>query len=119
MEDTVEKSLDRILEISPSVRYAAIYRSGMLASRQREWISAASAAESDRFEELLVNPILLALVTQRGDIDCGGAKWVIVRYGNFYQIVAKIDSGHVSVCVDPAGDVLSLVHPILATLDAN
>ena len=42
----------------------------------------ASGLESDRYEELLVNPTLLTLATQRGNIDCGGLKYLIVRYGN-------------------------------------
>jgi flavin-dependent dehydrogenase len=44
-----------------------------------------------------VNPTLLKLVQQRGDIDCGGMQYVIIRYGNFYQWVTPIKDGHVSI----------------------
>jgi len=71
---------------------------------QRSDLSGASASESDRYEELLVNPTLLTLVKQRGAIDCGGAHYVIVRYGNFYQLVIDLGDGHVSVCLELAAN---------------
>ena len=73
----------------------------------------ASSTGSDKYEELIVNPTILTLVKQRGDIDCGGAKFVLIRYGNFYQLVAPIKNGHVSVCIEPHADPLNLVEPIL------
>jgi len=82
------------------VRYAAIYHDGKLVSRRRESASDASQAESDKYEELIVNPALLMLVKQRGNIDCGGARFVVVRYGNFYQLVIGLPGGHVSVCFE-------------------
>ena len=88
------------------MRYVAIYRDGALASRQRDGVDGASAGESDRYEELLVNPALLTLVRQRGNIDCGGAQFVVVRYGNFYQLVVEIPCGHASVCFELAANPL-------------
>lgn len=52
------------------VRYLALYNGRELHSFVRDDLSNASAAESDRYEELLVNPTLLALARQRGEIDC-------------------------------------------------
>ena len=67
----------RIFSLSPDIRYVAIYRNGELFRQQRDDIDAASDSESDRYEELLVNPTLLTLVRQRGDVDCGGAQFVV------------------------------------------
>jgi hypothetical protein len=92
--------MDRIFAVSPAVRYVALYRGGKLASRQRQDLTAASAFESDRYEELLVNPTLLTLVKQRGNIDCGGAKFVVIAYGNFYQLVIALPDGHASVAFE-------------------
>jgi hypothetical protein len=39
-------------------------------------------------------------VKQRGNIDCGGARFLVVRYGNFYQLVIDLPGGHVSVCFE-------------------
>ena len=101
--DTLQSVIDQISAISPAVRYVAIYHGGKLTSRQH---SGASASESDRYEELFVNPALLTLVRQRGDLDCGGASFVLVRYGNFYQLVIDLSGGHVSVCFEPNSNPL-------------
>jgi hypothetical protein len=66
----------------------------------RQDLKNASATESDRYEELLVNPTLLFLLSQRGNIDCGGLAYVVVRYGNFNQLVVPLPDGHVSVALD-------------------
>ncbi len=92
--------LDAVFAVSPAVRYAALYRNGELELRQRGGLAGASSSESDKYEELLVNPTLLKLARQRGDIDCGGARFVIVGYGNFHQLVIDLPDGHVSVCFE-------------------
>jgi hypothetical protein len=92
--------LDQVFEVSKFVRYAALYRRDNLVSRQRAEIAGASSNESDRYEELFINPTLLTLVRQRGNVDCGGAQFVVVRYGNFYQLVISLTDGHVSVCFE-------------------
>jgi hypothetical protein len=104
--DEMERTdpIDQVFALETLIRYVAIYRNGTLSSRQRGGIVDASAGESDRYEELLVNPALLTLARQRGDIDCGGALFVVVRYGHFYQLVLPIDGGHASVCFELAAD---------------
>ncbi|WP_158751300.1 hypothetical protein [Acidobacterium sp. S8] len=98
--------LDQIFDVSESVRYAALYRDDHLVSRQRDEIAGASSNESDRYEELFVNPTLLTLIRQRGNVDCGGAQFVVVRYGNFYQLVIALTGGHVSVCFELSANPL-------------
>jgi hypothetical protein len=98
--------------LSEDIRYVAVYHEGILTYLAREGRSAASSPESDRYEELLVNPTILTLVQQRGNIDCGGARFVLIRYGNFYQCVTPIRGGHISLCIEPHADPLELVEPI-------
>lgn len=100
--------IERIAAASFSVRYVAIHRDGELSSWQRERLSGASESESDRYGELIVNPTLLKLVTQRGNIDCGGAPYVVIRYGNFFEIVTPAAWGHVSVGVEPTANPIAL-----------
>jgi hypothetical protein len=114
----VEGLIDAIFAVSPVVRYVAVYYNGDLTSRQRPNRAYASSAESDRYEELIVNPTLLTLVTQRGNIDVGGLKFVLIRYGRLYQLVVPTSWGHVSVAIEPDADPLALVQP-LATLLAR
>lgn len=97
--------IDRCLALSPDVRYVAVYRDELLRYRERPGLAGASAGESDKYEELLVNPSVLTLVRQRGNIDCGGLRYVVIRYGNFFQCVFPVVGGHVSVALEPSADL--------------
>lgn len=105
---------NKILSLSNEVRYVAIYRDGHLSTQSRNGTVAASAAESDTYEELLVNPTLIKLATQRGNIDCGGFDYLIVRYGNFFQFVLPTSWGHVSVCFEPTSDPIALGQKVVS-----
>ncbi|GJG89529.1 hypothetical protein tb265_47100 [Gemmatimonadetes bacterium T265] len=108
----------RVFALSPDVRYVATYVDGRLDLAARAAPNA-SAAESDRYEELLVNPTLLTLAGQRGRIDCGGLEYVLVRYGHFFQLVVPIRGGHISVAVEPSGAPLDLVDGVRAAAAAD
>jgi hypothetical protein len=112
----LDRLLDRCMALSPGVRYAAVSRGGAARSRQRSGLAHASGSESDRYEELLVNPTLVTLLRQRGEIDCGGLDYVLVRYGHFFQLVVPVSGGHVSVAIEPEGDVLKLAASLVAEI---
>ena len=101
-----QEIISRVFAVSPAVRYVALYRGGELTSCERSEVSSASASESDRYEELFVNPALLTLARQRGNLDCGGARFVVVGYGHFYQLVIDLPDGHASVCFELASNPL-------------
>jgi hypothetical protein len=96
-----------IFALGPHIRYVAFGSGQRVDSEQREDLRNASSNASDFYEELLVNPTLLTLVRQRGELDCGGLRYVIVAYRNFNQIIMAAPEGHVSVCAaleaDPVG----------------
>ena len=109
--------IESIFRLSDNIRYVAVYKNGQLYSKSKSNILSANSSESDRYEELLVNPTLLKLASQRGNIDCGGLDYILVRYGNFFQFVLPESWGHVSVCIEANTDpiqigaqVKSLVH---------
>jgi hypothetical protein len=83
--------------IADSIRYVAVGRGQHIVMQQRAGLDAASGEVSNRFEELLVNPTLLTLVTQRGELDCGGVRHLIIGYGYFNAYVVPIPGGHVCV----------------------
>ncbi|HET9513251.1 MAG TPA: hypothetical protein VFO95_04920 [Gemmatimonadales bacterium] len=112
-------TLERIFALSPDVRYVALMRHGRLTFRERDGLAGASSAESDRYEEILVNPTLLTLTGQRGAIDCGGLDYVVIRYGNFFQVVRPVPGGHVSVSVEPGGDPLAVAAALESALPAG
>jgi hypothetical protein len=91
-----------IFKVSDQIRYVAIYRDGQLETDSRSNTVSASSSESDKYEELLVNPTLLKLATQRGNIDCGGLEHILIRYGNL----------HVSVCLELSADPLEIYKEI-------
>jgi hypothetical protein len=95
---------EAIFGIGPHIRYVAFGNGQRVETVQRDGIADASDASSDFYEELLVNPTLLKLARQRGDLDCGGLRHLIVAYGNFNQVVVPTPSGHVSVCVERDAD---------------
>jgi len=103
---------DKIFRISEDIRYVAIYTDDELITSERPGIENTSSSESDKYEELIVNPTLLKLVTQRGNIDCGGATYVIIRYGSFYEFVMPLKNGHLSVGIELNSDLVSTVAAI-------
>jgi hypothetical protein len=108
----MENLVEFIFSVSPDVRYVAVYSEGKLVTSSRPELINSSSSESDKYEELIVNPTLLTLVTQRGNIDCGGAEFVLIRYGNFYEYVKPIPKGHISVGMQLEADPLGIIHSI-------
>jgi len=98
--DKFKSIINSIFNLSPEVRYVAFYDGIDLLTESRSDLSSASSSESDKYEEIIVNPTLLKLLTQRGNIDCGGLQYVLLRYGNFYQFIYPLKNGHVSVALE-------------------
>jgi hypothetical protein len=103
---------DQLFSRHDAVRYVAVLDDSELTLRERPGLGDASAAESDQYEELLVNPTLLTLTTRRGEIDCGGLDYLIVGYGNFQQLVVPTPTGHVSVAVEHGTDPLVVLRDV-------
>jgi hypothetical protein len=108
--------INDIFALSNDVRYVAIYRDGYLETKSKEDTTDASSSDSDRYEELLVNPTLITLATQRGNIDCGGLDYLIIRYGNFFQFVLPATWGHISVCIEKKADPIKLGAKVVSLL---
>jgi hypothetical protein len=104
--------IDDIFRISEDVRYVAIYKDGELETRTRDNTDGASSSESDKYEELIANPVMLKTATQRGNIDCGGLEYLLIRYGNFFQFVLPVSWGHVSVCIEADADPIAIGHKV-------
>ncbi len=109
----------RLFDSLPEVRYVATYIGGALELAQRPGIGNASSSESDKYEELIVNPTLLKLLEQRGNIDCGGMQYVIVRYGNFFEFVQPVAGGHVSIGIEKGAELQKTVDGIRRVLAAG
>src|SRR6266516_5460059 len=82
-----------VFAISPDIRYVAVADGQQVHMRSRPDLRNASSSDSDLYEELLVNPTLLTLATQRGNIACGGLRYLIIGYGHFHQLVVPSAGG--------------------------
>jgi hypothetical protein len=93
---------EAIFALGTHIRYVAFGDGQQISTTQRPGVAGASEQGSDFYEELVVNPTLLTLTRQRGELDCGGLRHVVVGYGNFHQVVMPLPEGdgHVSVSVE-------------------
>jgi len=107
-----EKLINEAFEISEHIRYIAVYDNDGLSMKQRSNINNVSSNESDKYEELLVNPVLIKLASQRGNIDCGGLEYFIIRYGNFFVLLIPCKNGHVNIGVEPDKNPFLFIEPL-------
>jgi len=107
---------DDVFAISPEIRYVAAAHGQQVQMRSRPDLHNASSSDSDLYEELLVNPTLLALATQRGNIDCGGLRYLIVGYGHFHQLVIPSPAGHVSIAFELGANPADHLQAILGVM---
>lgn len=106
MTSAREEITQAVFRLGSQVRYVALGQGQDITTAQREGVQAPSASGSDFYEELLVNPALLTLARQRGNLDCGGLRHLVIAYGNFNQVVVPLPdgTGHLSVCVEREAD---------------
>lgn len=111
--------LDRIFQVSPHIRYAAVLVGSEVHLRQRDGFEHAPTESSESYAERLTNPALLTLATQRGAIDCGGARYLLIRYGHFFQFLRATGHGHVAVSLEAGADVIGLAGRLDAMIEKN
>jgi len=93
-----EKISARLFDLDSSIRYVAINQSGLIVEmEQNPKRPSLNPTETDRMEELIVNPIILELTRRRGNIDMNGMRYVIIRYGTMYQLIFPFRDGHLSI----------------------
>jgi hypothetical protein len=102
-----------VLELDAKIRYVAVNRDGAIAEMVQS-LPSFNPPETDRMEELLVNPVALDLFTRRGNLDMGGVRFLIVRYGLQFQVILPCPGGHVSVGVEVDGDPVAIGERVAA-----
>src|SRR5690242_190901 len=96
-----------LLPLDPLIRYVAVNQQGRITELTQRTPSH-NPAVTDHLEELIVNPAVLNLVQRRGDLDLGGAPWVLIRYGLQYQLLVPYKDGHVSVGLELEAEALGV-----------
>src|SRR5437879_512023 len=108
---------DRLLSLEPKIRYVAVNQNGQITEmEQSQSHRSSNPAETDRMEELLVNPVVLELTRRRGDLDLEGLRYVVIRYGSQYQLVMPYRNGHISIGVNLADDPIAIAHSVATAL---
>jgi len=105
-----------VFELDPGIRYLAVNQGGEIVEMAQRRPSH-NPVETDRMEELLLNPAILELTKRRGDLDLDGIRYIIIRYGLQYQAVFNYRNGHVSVGIESDSDAVSVVTKVLRHLD--
>ncbi|HKC10886.1 MAG TPA: hypothetical protein VKI41_02385 [Vicinamibacteria bacterium] len=102
----------RLFRIEPKIRYVAVNQDVRIVEMvQSPQHPSYNPPESDRIEELIVNPIVLEITRRRGEIDMQGVRHVLIRYGTQYQLILPYGDGHASVGVELADDPLAIARP--------
>jgi hypothetical protein len=119
-EISAGKLSGRLFELEPRIRYVAVNQSGRIVQmEQSPRHPSFNPDDTDRMEELLVNPIVLELTSRRGNLDLGGVQYVVIRYGAQYQLVMPYGDGHLSVGIDHKDDPLEIAREIAGYLEAD
>ena len=93
-----EKISARLFDLDSNIRYVAINQRGLIVEmEQNPKRPSLNPTETDRMEELIVNPIILELAQRRGNLDMDGMRYVIVRYGTMYELIFPFKDGHLSI----------------------
>jgi hypothetical protein len=96
----------QLFPLDPGIRYVAVNQGGQIVEmKQKPGRPSHNPPETDRLEELLVNPTLLELARRRGELDLDGIRFVVIRYGPQYQLLFPYRDGHVSIGVELTADV--------------
>ncbi len=111
-----EQVSDQVYSMSDHIRYVAVYYHGKLQSVSKPGLARLNLWDLDKYDELIVNPTLITLLRQRGNIDCGGIRQVIIEYRDIVQFVHPINGGHLSVGFAPLTDYTRFIPKITKLL---
>jgi hypothetical protein len=111
------KLIESCFAASPNVRYVATYLGGEVGLRSRSDVQLLGSNESDQYEEIIVNPTLIKLLTQRGNIDCGGFRHAVAHYGLFNALIYPVADGHVTVSFELDARLDDEIPRIIAVID--
>lgn len=108
----------RLFDLEPRIRYVAVNQKGTIVEmEQSPDHPTLNSQETDRLEELIVNPIVLELVARRGQLDMGGIRYAIIRYGTQYQLLLPYREGHLSIGVETHDDPIQVASKVTQELN--
>lgn len=119
MPDTVsqEKLSAHLFRLEPRIRYVAVNQNGQIVEmEQSPSHPTLNPHDTDRIEELIVNPIVLEIAARRGNLDMDGVRYVVIRYGTQFQVLMPYRDGHISIGVNAQDDPVAIAQTVAAAL---
>ena len=113
---TWAKISPEVFDLDPGIRYLAANQDGEIVEMAQR-LPSHNPVETDRMEELLLNPTILEMTKRRGDLDLDGIRNIIIQYGLQYQAIFNYRNGHVSVGIESNSDAIGVVKKIFEHLD--
>jgi len=112
------KTSRRLFGLDPNIRYVALNQGERIVEmEQNPKRPSLNPTETDRMEELIVNPTILEIVRRRGNIDMKGMRYVIIRYGTMYQLIFPYKDGHLSIGIEPDANQTAVAHKVAKCLN--
>lgn len=102
--DQAQRLVSAIFELD-AIGYVALSSGQEVVMRPAPGLVSTTTEESNFYEELLVNPTLLKLASQRGNLDCEGLRYIAIGYDKFVQLIMLMKDGHVSIGISRKANV--------------
>jgi hypothetical protein len=113
-----QKLSARLFRLEPKIRYVAVNQNGRIVEMEQSGSHPTyNPPDTDRIEELIVNPTVLEITRRRGNIDMGGVRYVLIRYGTQFQLIMPYLEGHLSIGVEREDDPVEIAGKVAAALD--
>ncbi|MGH9898225.1 MAG: hypothetical protein ACRD63_02810 [Pyrinomonadaceae bacterium] len=107
----------QLFQLDENIRYVAVNQRGKIVEMQQNpKLPTGNSHDTDRIEELIVNPTLLGLAKRRGELDLDGIRYLIIRYGILNQLVFPYKQGHISVGIELNANVAEIARKIAQSL---
>jgi len=108
----------RLFSVEPKIRYVAVNQKGRIVEMEQSGSHPTyNPPETDRMEELIVNPTVLEITSRRGSIDMDGIRYVVIRYGTQFQLIMPYLKGHLSIGVELEDDPVEIAGKVAGALD--
>lgn len=110
----------QLFALDAGIRYVAVNQKGQLLEMvQNPNLPSYNPTETDRMEELIVNPVAVELTRRRGELDLGGLRYLLIRYGMQFQLVVPWQSGHVSVGIEANANATAIAERVVTLLQTR